>query len=56
MIEQTPLAYEPPELRTLGTLHELTETGKHWGSHCFVHKTIGPPDFVHWIPIANCSS
>jgi len=50
------LTYEPPTLRTLGTLHELTEAGGGWSDKCFANKTIGPPDFFHWIPIANCSS
>jgi hypothetical protein len=44
--------YEAPALRTLGTVHELTEAG----DKCFLNKTIGPPDFVNWIPISNCSS
>jgi hypothetical protein len=46
-------AYEPPQLQVLGTLHELTQT-KEWP--CLWKKTIGPPDYVNWIPIANCSS
>jgi hypothetical protein len=42
--------YEPPELRVLGTLHELT-----LGDWCFLTKTSGKPDFWNRIPIANCS-
>jgi hypothetical protein len=53
-IEHPP--YEAPALRTLGSVHELTEAGSRWGDKCFANKTIGPPDFIHWIPIANCSS
>lgn len=41
--------YEPPELRVLGTLHELTL------SFCIFNKTIGEPDFWNQIPISNCS-
>jgi hypothetical protein len=48
-------AYEPPSLTVLGSLHELTLTGGgNWP--CLWKKTIGPPDYVNWIPIANCSS
>jgi hypothetical protein len=41
--------YEPPELRVLGTLHELTLG---W---CIFDKTYGDPDFWNEIPITNCS-
>lgn len=41
--------YEAPELRVLGTLHELTLTS------CLFGKTLGDPDFWSAIPIANCS-
>jgi hypothetical protein len=44
------LSYEPPELRVLGTLHELTLS-----DFCFFNKTFGSPDFWNRIPIANCS-
>ena len=47
--------YEPPALRIVGSLHELTLTGKH-DIPCFWTKTIGPPDYFTFIPIANCSS
>ena len=50
-VHKTP--YEPPRLQILGTLHELTQTTE-WP--CLWKKTIGPPDYVNWIPIANCSS
>ena len=46
--------YEPPTLTVLGSLHELTQSGSEWP--CLWKKTIGPPDYVNWIPIANCSS
>ncbi len=46
-------AYEPPELIVLGTLHALTQS-QDWP--CLWKKTVGPPDYVNWIPIANCSS
>ena len=49
---ETP-TYEPPRLTVLGSLHELTQT-QEWP--CLWKKTIGPPDYVNWIPIANCSS
>jgi len=48
------LKYEPPTLSVLGSLHELTQSGGNWP--CLWKKTIGPPDYVNWIPIANCSS
>jgi hypothetical protein len=49
------LRYEPPTLSVLGSLHELTQSGgKNWP--CLWKKTIGPPDYVNWIPIANCSN
>ena len=41
--------YEPPELRVLGTLHELTL------GFCLFDKTFGNPDFWNKIPITNCS-
>ena len=42
--------YEPPELKVLGTLHELT-----LGDFCLFNKTLGSPDFWNRIPISNCS-
>jgi hypothetical protein len=47
-------SYEAPVLRTLGTVHELTQAG----DKCFFNKTWGPPDYaLHVpIPITNCSS
>ncbi len=47
--------YEPPALRVVGSLHELTQQGQH-DIPCFWTKTIGPPDYFTFIPIANCSS
>ena len=47
--------YEPPALRVVGSLHELTQNGQH-DIPCFWTKTIGPPDYFTFIPIANCSS
>ena len=46
-------AYEPPALTVLGSFAELTLTGD-WP--CLWNKTIGPPDYVNWIPISNCST
>ena len=43
-------AYESPDLRVLGTLHELTLSD--W---CFFGKSFGSPDFWNKIPISNCS-
>jgi hypothetical protein len=42
--------YEPPSLRLLGTVSELTES-------CFLGKALGDPDYVFHIPvpITNCS-
>ena len=47
--------YEPPALRVVGSLHELTQTGQ-GDIPCLWTKTIGPPDYFTFIPIANCSS
>jgi hypothetical protein len=47
--------YEPPALRAVGSLRELTQAGQH-DVPCFWTKTIGPPDYFTFIPIANCSS
>jgi len=46
--------YEPPALSVLGSLHDLTQVGI--DLPCLWKKTVGPPDYVNWIPIANCSS
>jgi hypothetical protein len=46
--------YESPSLTVLGSLHEVTQADQNWP--CLWKKTIGPPDYVNWIPIANCSS
>jgi hypothetical protein len=43
--------YEAPELKVLGTLHDLT-LGGDW---CFFNKTLGKPDYWNRIPITNCS-
>ena len=42
--------YDPPSLRLLGTVRELTES-------CFLGKALGDPDYVFHIPvpITNCS-
>ena len=48
--------YEPPALRVVGSLHDLTQTGSRQDIPCFWTKTIGPPDYFTFIPIANCSS
>jgi hypothetical protein len=50
-----PMQYEPPALHVVGSLHELTQSGQH-DIPCFWTKTIGPPDYFTFIPIANCSS
>jgi hypothetical protein len=50
-IATAPEAYEAPSLRVVGSLHELT-------LHeipCLWNKTLGPPDYWTFIPIANCS-
>jgi hypothetical protein len=49
-------AYSPPTLTVLGSLHDVTLTGGGYEWPCLWKKTIGPPDYVNWIPIANCSS
>ena len=49
--ENAPLPYEPPELRVLGTLHELTLGD----DFCFFGKSLGTPDYWNRIPVSNCS-
>ncbi|MGZ8783266.1 MAG: hypothetical protein ACXWZB_07180 [Gaiellaceae bacterium] len=50
-------AYEAPTLSVVGSLHGLTQTGNYPKDiPCFWTKTIGPPDYFTFIPIANCSS
>ena len=46
-------AYEAPTLRIVGSLHELTLSGH--DIPCLWNKTLGPPDYWTFIPIANCS-
>ena len=46
--------YEPPTLHVVGSLHGLTQSGEH-DFPCIWKKTIGPPDYFTFIPIANCS-
>jgi hypothetical protein len=46
-----PTPYQAPELRVLGTLHELT-LGDDW---CVLGKNLGSPDYWNRIPISNCS-
>ena len=48
--DQQPPAYEPPHVRVLGSLHELTQV-----MPC-PKPGNGPPDFASWIPLSNCSS
>ena len=47
-------SYQPPELTVLGTLHELTLGN--FPCIPVLQKTIGPPDYVNWIPVTTCSS
>jgi hypothetical protein len=46
--------YEPPDLRMLGSVHALTQTG---GDFCipYINKAFGSPDYFNHIPITNCS-
>ena len=53
--EGTATQYEAPALHAVGSLHGLTQNG-HNDIPCFWTKTIGPPDYFTFIPIANCSS
>jgi hypothetical protein len=48
--------YAPPALIELGTAHELTLTGSGHSFPCIWHKTVGPADYISWIPITRCSS
>ena len=43
-------AYEPPAVRVLGTVHELTQ------QICIMTKTLGKPDYFNFIPITTCSA
>jgi hypothetical protein len=45
------LAYEAPRLTEIGTVQQVTKE-----DFCLWKKAIGPPDYVNWIPITNCSS
>lgn len=50
-------AYDPPTLRVVGSISELTEWHRppNRRPFCFWRKTIGPPDYFAWIPVTNCS-
>ena len=52
---EPPIAYEPPRLVELGTVHELTLTGG-----CYWGKQFGGSDGWTFmgisVPISNCSS
>jgi hypothetical protein len=51
--------YDPPRLRTVGSLYDLTrddiirQDGS--GQWCIFDKRLGSPDYWSMIPIANCS-
>jgi len=49
-------AYEPPALKVVGSVYGLTLESRPDG-WCIpvIHKTIGPPDFVNFIPVTSCS-
>jgi hypothetical protein len=53
------LPYEPPVIRSVGSLYDLTRGDpvrtNSSGKFCIWNKTIGPPDYVQWIPVTNCS-
>ena len=55
---EPPIAYEPPRLVELGTVHELTLTGGLNG--CYWGKQFGGSDGWTFmgisVPISNCSS
>jgi hypothetical protein len=46
--------YQAPELRTIGSVHVLTQSG---GDFCvpIIQKAFGTPDYFNHIPITNCS-
>ncbi len=48
-------SYHPPQLTVLGSVHELTLGGS-WPCIPVLEKTIGPPDYVNWIPVTTCST
>lgn len=50
--DAAPPPYEAPEIRVLGTLHELTLRD----DFCFFGKSLGSPDYWNRIPVSNCSS
>jgi hypothetical protein len=50
--------YEPPTIRSVGSVYELTRdhiSQNSDGDWCFWNKTLGEPDYWSMIPIANCS-
>jgi hypothetical protein len=50
--------YEPPTIRSVGSIYELTRdhiSQNSDGDWCFWNKTLGEPDYWSMIPIANCS-
>jgi hypothetical protein len=51
---EQPLGYEPPALKIVGSVYMLTLGSPGW---CVpvIKKTIGPPDFVNFIPVTSCS-
>jgi len=49
-------SYEAPRLTALGSFYDLTLWGKDNPPPCVFNKTLGPPDFFTFIPIANCSA
>jgi hypothetical protein len=50
--------YEPPAIRTVGSLYELTQQvfrQNSDGQWCIFDKRLGEPDYWSMIPVTNCS-
>jgi hypothetical protein len=57
-MEPRSTVYEPPLIRTVGSVYEFTQTQGRENGHgrwCFFDKRLGEPDFWACIPVANCS-
>jgi hypothetical protein len=56
-MRQNLASYEPPVIRSVGSVFELTQQIRQNGSGqwCVFDKRLGEPDYWAMIPIANCS-
>ncbi len=56
-MRQNLASYEPPVIRSVGSVFELTQQIRKNGNGqwCVFDKRLGEPDYWAMIPIANCS-